>query len=433
MIGKLLELHRLRRNLRLPAADLRALQESRLRATIAHACAHVPYYRDLFRRAGIQPDDVRTVDDLRHVPVTTKQDLRAAGPDAVVAENLDRSALHPVRTSGSTGHPFTIPLARTDRQTRSMIELRGLLAIGFRPTDRLLALGPAHPLGRGVHQRLGLYRTERISSLVPFEEQVTQIRAFDPTLLWVYPSALRALVSNWGRPLGELCQPRALITSSGVFDAAILEQAGVAGLERFNFYACAETGRIAWECGGHQGLHVNADHVILELDPLPTPIADQPPDLGVTVLTTLNVRAMPLIRYHLGDHCRYLREPCACGSSLPLIAPPVGRQEEVVRLPSGRVVSADAFMFTIRPFVEIDAYRVTQKALDRFVVEVSSAHELPIQTLQEVEARLRGALAERVAIELCVVPAIEQRGLKARSFISELPADVAEREDLQAT
>ncbi len=420
MIGRLLELRRLRRHLRLPAAELEALQARRLRAAIAHACERVPFYRDLFRRAGLRPDDIRSVHDLRHVPITTKQDLRAAGPESILASGFDRGALHAIRTSGSTGHPFTVLLSRADRQTRSMIELRGLLAIGLRPTDRLLALGPVHALGRGLHQRLGLYRTERLSSILPFEEQVARIRAFDPTVLWAYPSALRALIRNLGRPLAAVCRPRALITSSGVFDPSVLEPAGATGIERFNFYACVETGRIAWECRAHRGLHVNTDHVVLELEPLAAPLANQHPGLGVTVVTTLSTRAMPLIRYRLGDLCRYLDEPCPCGCALPLIGPPVGRQEDLVRLPSGRVISADVFMYMLRPIVEIDGYRAIQKALDHFVVELASATELPPRLLEEIGAKLRAAIAEPVRLEIRPTAELSRSGRKHQAFRSEL-------------
>lgn len=99
MIGEILELRALLHNRKLPAAELRALQERKLRAVLRHACNNVAYYRALFRSAGLSPKDIRTVEDLKYIPITTKEDLRAAGVNNITAKGIKLSPCLKAHTS----------------------------------------------------------------------------------------------------------------------------------------------------------------------------------------------------------------------------------------------------------------------------------------------------------------------------------------------
>jgi hypothetical protein len=158
MIGEAVELIRLFRNLRLPPERLRRLQERRLRSLCRHARDNVPYYRRRFESAGIQPDDIRTLEDLRRLPITTKNDLRVAGLSEVVDRRADLASCVTLSTSGSIGEPFTAYLTPAEARTRALVQFRTLVTVGFRPWDRLIVFGPFRGLTTRLHQRLGLYR-----------------------------------------------------------------------------------------------------------------------------------------------------------------------------------------------------------------------------------------------------------------------------------
>jgi phenylacetate-CoA ligase len=210
MIGTALELRRLLRNRYLSPPKLRALQESKLCALIRHSYDNVPYYRSLFRSAGLSPEDVQTIEDLEHVPVTTKDDLRAAGVERTVAKGIDPASCRTSRSSGTSGKVITVYYDGREARTRNLVGFRGLLAAGIRPRDRLCNLRPGfHPpwlLGR-----LGLYRRELISYYLPLEEQIRHLQRMQPTMLTAQPIQLRAFLHHVDYRLSEVVQPRALI------------------------------------------------------------------------------------------------------------------------------------------------------------------------------------------------------------------------------
>ena len=311
MIRKLIQLHRLRRNLRLRPAGLRLLQEQKLRALIRHAYQNVPYYRERFDQAGVTPDDVRSPADLRHLPTTTKAELRAAGLGAILARGSDPRTLQNPCTSGTTGEPFHTYLSKAEFGLRKMHQLRPLLAHGLRPRDRIAALGPYRSISYTLHQRLGLHRLRRIPLARPVEEQIAELRAFEPTILWAYPSMLTIVLEQAGCRLADLCRPRILITSAEACEPALLERCldGLPGLRHLNFYGSIEAGRIAWQCPARHGLHVNIDALVLEIDPLQGHVAD---GLGETLITALELLD------HAADPLSPGRPRALPGRALPL-------------------------------------------------------------------------------------------------------------------
>ena len=392
-----------------PPEKLRRIQEQRLRATINHACTNVPYYRKLFAGAGISPKNIRTIEDLARIPITTKKDLRNAGLTDMLATGTNIRSCRAMTTSGTTGEPFTTYLSRSDWGIRRMMEFRALISLGLRPSDRLALLGPARPHIARLHQRLGLYRGININPFLDFEEQLAILKKFQPTILWAYPTILTALLHKSGYTLRKYIKPRYLITSAEV-TTPFLKNAVQQDLKvpMFNFYGAVETGRIAAECREHSGLHVNTDHVILE------------EINGEAVVTTLNMRAMPFIRYRLGDIISFKKERCPCGSSLPLIEPPLGRQEDMARLPDNTLVSPFLFMFIFREFPQLAQFRLIQETLDHFVLQIAWRHKEDGETIASITKRFLACVRQPVKLDVESVSYIEPETLKFRMFISKL-------------
>lgn len=424
MIGEILELLRLVRHRTLPPATLRALQERKLRAVIRHAYDKVPYYHTLFSSAGLSPEDIRTVEDLKYVPISAKEDLRAAGMDDCTAKGIDLSSCLKVRTSGSTGEPFTVCLAQNELRTRRLLDFRALLSAGFRPRDRLVILGPERANPVRLHYRLGLYRTEFIPPRLPLEEQIRRLQALQPTLFLVHPTALRALLHKVAYSLNALIRPRMLITAAEPCDE-ILKQRVRADLDvgMFNFYGAIEFGRIAAECPAHEGLHVSADHVLLECLKDDKPVDRGQP--GVAVVTNLNAFAMPFIRYRLGDLCTFLTGNCPCGSTFPLIAPPLGREWDMLKLPSGKLLSPTGFSHVLRNLDGITQFRVIQERVDYIVLQLVPQKRLSAMVLSQLQAWLAEYLQEPVRVEVQYLDFIDEDVPKFKAFISRLlPAEL---------
>lgn len=236
-----------------------------MRLLLEHAYRKVPYYRSLLNDAGLSPADIQSLDDLPLVPVSTREHLQSEAIDRRVDQTLDLAQCLERKTSGSSGKPLSVILTPNENRTRRMVQFRTLLVVGLRWHDRQVQLG--FPVNRqaGLHERLGFFRTECIHRTLPPEKQYQRIREVNPNVLWAYPSALHAVCNHAGQLMNEWMQPRVVITSAEILPPGLAQRIDdELGAERFDFYGCMEVGRIAYECSAHQGLHVNADQVILE-------------------------------------------------------------------------------------------------------------------------------------------------------------------------
>lgn len=419
MISRIVDILACRRVLSLNADALAARQAQKLRTTIRHAYRNVPYYRRLFDGAGVNPAAIRTPADLERVPMSSKRDLLDAGLDDLVAGNLERSSLLTAQTSGSTGTAFTVKRTQADVHRRKYDDLCALLKLGFRPWDKLASYTARRSHGGRKPQRW-LYRGRWFSALEPLETTAAELAAYNPSMLWAYPSSFTALLEFTHGNLGTVCTPRMLITTSEAPDRVLRDACRELGVEHFNFYGAVETGRIAWECRAHEGLHVDVDNVVLEIVPTAGEDAAGP---GETVITTLNYEAMPFIRYRLGDLSRYLDARCSCGMALPLIDAPVGRTSDVVRLPSGRVLTARALGAIIHGQDDVRQFRIVQKSLRHIDIELVAAHASPESLTSELSGQMQQYLGEPIDVTVRVVDSIERTGPKATPFISLVGPD----------
>jgi phenylacetate-CoA ligase len=423
MIREIWELRRVFKNRKLSRDNLKALREARLRHVIRNACEHVPYYRSLFRSAELAPSDIRTEADLRRVPVTTKDDLRSAGYESIIAEWVDRSSLISVLTSGSTGKPFRVHRSPREWKIARALNMAALMTAGFGPRDRLAVLGPDWSIRPGMLQRLGLFRSEVIPLPVTGESQMDRLKELQPTMIWTYPSALRSLIHGIDYPLRDLIHPRVVITFAESIDPMLKEEVEAElDAELFSFYGASEFGRIAWECPQHQGLHVNADHFILECLDDGQPV--EPGGTGTAVLTNLYAFAMPFIRYELGDICRLLNNTCHCGCTFPLMDTPEGRADDMVTLPSGKILPPHRFDQILRVFPGMFQWQVLQESDRRFIIKLVISGRTPENLFEQITERFLDYFGEPVSIDIQVVDHLDNNGPKARTFISKAPPRV---------
>ena len=266
MLAKVTGLLQAMHRRRMAPPHLDQLRLAGLRAVVRHSMERVPFYRALFREAGIRIEDIRSLADIRRLPVIDKPDLRNAGTAATVDGGVRREGWSRLHTSGTTGEPLSIWLSEQERRRRLLREFRALLSIGFRPSDRLAILGPEGASSRGWHERLGLFRTVIIPASLPTAERLKLLCEFQPTILWAYPTVLHEVAEEAGWRLSGFIRPRTLITSAQYFRPAFRDRV-LADLdaEHFVLYAANEVGRIGVECSQHHGLHIEADALIVEI------------------------------------------------------------------------------------------------------------------------------------------------------------------------
>ena len=294
--------------------EIEALQLERLRETLQHAYANNPCYRRSFDAQGVRPDDLKSLEDLRRFPFTTKADLRAAYPFGFFAVPMDRVArVH--ASSGTTGKPTVVGYTRKDIDTWSQLVARSIRAAGGRRGMRVhVAYGYGlFTGGLGAH-----YGAEAAGcTVIPMsggqtERQVQLIMDFRPDIIMITPSYMLALLDEFRR---EGIDPKSSGLSIGIFGAepwgeGIRQEIESAfGIDACDIYGLSEVmgPGVAQEFARtKEGPTIWEDHFLPEIvDPVSgEPLATGEP--GELVFTSLTKEAMPVVRYRTRDLTRLL-------------------------------------------------------------------------------------------------------------------------------
>ncbi|MCA1568893.1 MAG: phenylacetate--CoA ligase family protein [Chloroflexi bacterium] len=390
--------------------DAERLAQARLRRLddmLSYCRAHVPFYRD--DRYDVGP--LLALSDLSKLPLITKQDLRTCPREDFLARGVDVDRCWAHGTSGTTGQRITAihDLASFDYHTATGV--RRFLASGhYKPTDRLSHLRPFVP-PRRTFERFGLFRRHVILSHLDMSEVKRQLLANRPQVIVGYPThlrdVLRALTEGELRALrGSL---RAIYTESELLieEHRRLLSDGF-GVPVFDEYSAFEVLSVAYECR-HHGFHVAEDRIQIEIvDEAGRALPDGTE--GAVVVTSFMERAMPLMRYALGDVGTIETRRCRCGRRFRTMRLTKGRSEGVVVLPSGRRLYPSTFLHLAATEPGVDECYVRQAgdgSLTLHVVPNEAERPLPATAaaIEEVLQRLAGeplsvtvVAADRVAL-----------------------------------
>jgi phenylacetate-CoA ligase len=339
----------------LPAEEIRAIQLRRLKELLAHAYERCPFYRRRFEEAKLTPGEVKALEDLARLPTLEKREIQEHR-DEMVASGWPSDDLVPNMTGGSTGHPLSFFLSQDRCRSRTAATLRHNRWAGWEVGDRAAWIWGA-PRDRPVLTWKNRLRSSLLEpmlfldaghitedKLARFHEDLKQFR---PKVILGYSRAL-VLFAKFLQAKGLTpTPPGAIITTAEVLepeDRTLLES--VFGCRVFNRYGCREVSMIASECDKHQGLHVMAEGLFVEvIRGDGTPAA--PGETGQVLVTDLMNYAMPLIRYRIGDMAAWEPGACPCGRGLPRLRNISGRVTEFLIGADGRLVSGAAMTINL--------------------------------------------------------------------------------------
>ena len=294
--------------------ELAALQLERLRWTLQHAQDNVPHYADVFRQAGVDAREVRSLDDLAKFPFTSKQDLRDHYPFGMFAVPREKVVrIH--ASSGTTGKPTVVGYTKKDIDTWSTVMARSIRASGGRAGD-IVHIAYGYGLftgGLGAH-----YGAEALGcTVIPMsggmtERQVQLIRDFEPSIIMVTPSYMLAIAEEMRR---QGIDPSSTSLEIGIFgaepwtDAMRSEIERQVGIDAVDIYGLSEVigPGVANECiESKDGPCIWEDHFYPEIvDPLTGKVLAEG-EMGELVFTSLTKEALPIIRYRTRDLTRLL-------------------------------------------------------------------------------------------------------------------------------
>ncbi len=370
-------------------ADWAALQFRLLRRHLDLAYRGSPYYRAAFDRAGLAPQRLRTLDDIRHFPFIDKRTVRerqeAMPPFGDLLAVAERDVVYISASSGSTGVPTASPFTAADFDDWIDFEARLFWSSGLRPDDRYchalnFSLFVGDPCVLGA-QKLGALCIH--AGTVPSERLLAILRQFKATAFWTTPSYAWHLGETAARdgldPRSDFAVRRIFV--AGEPGGSIAETRSrieaLWGAEVFDYYGLSDIfGACAGMCAARDGLHWAEDHILVEvLDPESgEPVAEG--ERGELVLTTLRKTARPMIRFRTGDVVSVTTEPCRCGRTSLRLRGIHGRLDDMLIIKGVNIFPSDVEAIARSDRALSGEYRLVVERighLDQLTVEIERA------------------------------------------------------------
>ena len=319
----------------MPREQLEQLQAEKLRQTIT-ICLQSPFYKRVLGERGITPDSIKTIDDVRCLPFTTKQDLRDNYPFGLVGGDM-KDAIRIHSSSGTTGHPTVVAYSRHDIESWANMIARNMYMVGCRDTDVF-----QNSSGYGMFTGgLGFqYGAERLgATTIPAaagnsKRQIMFIRDFGTTCLHAIPSYAIRLAEVFHE---EGIDPRSTSLHTLFIGAEphTEEQRRrierLLGVKAYNSFGMTEMNGpgVAFECKEQNGMHLWEDNYIVEIIDPDTLESVPDGEIGEMVLTTLDRTMMPILRYRTHDLTRIIPGDCPCGRTHRRIDRIKGRTDDM--------------------------------------------------------------------------------------------------------
>jgi len=382
--------------------QLRILQLERLKLTIERVYRNVPFYRQRFIEAGIKPSSIRTLEDLRRLPFTTKQDLRDNYPFGLFAVPMsDVVRVH--ASSGTTGKPTVVGYTQNDINTWAELIARSLTCAGATRFDVV-----QNAYGYGLFTGgLGLhFGVERLgATVVPVSggntrRQLMLMQDFGTTILTCTPSYALYMAEE-GQKMG--LDFKKLPLKAGIFGAEpwsermrqqLEEKLDLMALDIYGLSEIMGPG-VAMECAAKQGMHIWEDHFIPEIIDPATGEVLPPGEQGELVITTITKEAFPLIRYRTRDITRIDPEPCSCGRTHVRIKRITGRSDDMLIIRGVNVFPSQVESVLLE-FGETEPHYLLvvdrKENLDSLEIWVEVAEHMfsdTVRKLEDLEYRLR--------------------------------------------
>ncbi len=420
----------------LSLAQMRQLQEEKLRRLVRHAYHHVGYYRERMEALGLKPEDIQTLGDLEKLPLLSKSDVRENLHFDLLSDNHDNDRILRIATSGSTGEPFVCYADQHQLEIRLASTLRAMEWTGWQFGDRQARLW---------HQTLGMSRSqiarERLDAwilrrlFVPafemsdaaMEAMLRRVGAFNPVLIDGYAESFNYMAGHLAKNPEIGLRPKGIISSAQALpkdSRRIIEEAFRARV--FDKYGSREFSGIAYECEGHDGHHVVAESYVVEL--LKDGRKAAPGELGEVVITDLNNLCLPFIRYRVGDLAEAMDEAaaCTCGRGLPRIGAIDGRVQSLVIAANGKVLPSSFFLHFLKDFdYLVKQYQIIQEERGAITFKVVKGTRFAPELFErEILQALRRHMGEETRIDVQFVELIPLvRTGKRQAVISKLSLD----------
>jgi phenylacetate-CoA ligase len=390
--------------------ELLEMQLRRLRDQLDFAYRENPFHRERMRAAGLVPSDIAGPADLAALPLLTKDDIRAAGPRLFSSGYSPENTLH-TRTGGSTGVPLHVYVDHEAMNWKYAATWRHNGWAGWRPGDKVAAVWGDTDKAHSLKSWLRFKLQHRMIFLDTLKFSAERLRAFHARMRDYEPTVMMGHAHSVYQ-FARFCHEENLTIPglSGIVTTAmtlleperrVIEEAF--GARVFNRYGCEELSIIASESDAHSGMHVFSEGLVLEY--LPTEVSGE----YELVVTDLFNRAMPMIRYAIGDVVQKADGPCPSGRGLERFARVSGRTADFLYKPDGTPVFGISILDTyVIHIAGIRQAQIVQEGLTHLVVNIVPGADYGPAAEQQLRTILREQFGAEVAVDVVLMNALPQ-------------------------
>ncbi|MEO8087234.1 MAG: AMP-binding protein [Bacteroidota bacterium] len=392
-------------------SEQRVLQNQKLSDLLLYAGSNSPHYKKLFHERNISPEKIKTLEDLKHLPFTEKEDLQLHNDDFFC---VDKSKIIDyVTSSGTLGEPIIIGLTESDLKRLEYNEYLSLVCANgssadiyqiITTLDRRFMAGLAYYMGV---RRMGAGAI-RVGSGIP-ELQWDTIRKIKPSALITVPSFMLPMIrfaKQHGIDVNTSGINKAICIGEPIrnpdFSLSVLAEKILNewNVELYSTYASTEMQTAFTECNQFNGGHHHPELLVVEvLDEGGNQVRNG--ESGEVVITTLGVEGVPLLRYKTGDVCHYFSDPCKCGRHTIRLGPVIGRKKQMIKY-KGTTLYPQAFFDILGRFDDISNYVVVAST------NATGTDEIKILAAsKKTDLEFEKELIDHIKAKLRVAPKLE--------------------------
>ncbi len=408
--------------------QLHKLQSDKLKELLTYAYMNVPYYRMLLDSKKIHPDSIKTPADLKKMPFLTRDKVR----DKInMLKSMKTKNLKKSSTGGSTGAPLIFYLGKKRITCDIAAKLRATKWWGVDIGDPEIVIwgSPVELTKQDFARELRdkLFKTRLLSAFDMGEDRIHEyldiIGKFRPRHVFGYPSSIYVL-SKYAKQknirLDNIGVKVIFCTAEKLYDYQRELISEVFNAPVANGYGGRDTGFIAHECPEAHKMHITAESIIVEIidhegNVLP------PGHRGEIVITNLDTRDFPFIRYRTGDIGVLSEGTCSCGRGLPLLTEIEGRTTDFIITPGKRIMHGLSLIYVLREIQGIKEFKIIQEETDLFTVKIVKNPVFSYESEAVIRKGFQKGLRANVKIKFIYLPKIEaEKSGKFRYVVSKL-------------
>ena len=428
VLQRLLELDR---SQYLSLDHIQNIQFTNLKKLLLHCYTNVPFYRARFDCAGFDPFRFSGIDDLKCIPYLTKRDIQAH-KNNLIATNLKADLLVADASGGSTGQPTNFYKDSLRNQLRSADKMRHDMWCGWEPGDKYATLWGAQrefdiqPAWKTRIVEKYIYRTFGFNAFDLSESKVLtyveNLKNIKPVMVVAYANVaylFSRIIQSHNLDLGGLRLKGLISSAETLTDEKRASIESAFRTKVLNRYGSREVGLIASECLTQEGLHVNAENVLVEIQKGGRDA--HVGEMGEIIVTDLWNYGMPFIRYQMGDVGISCDRQCSCGRGLPLLGNVTGRVSDFIVDANGGLVHGEYFSHLFYGIEGIKQFQLIQESKDEIKLNIYPNNKFEFEILEPIICKIKLCVGLNVYVNVQVIDEslIEMSG-KFRFTISKI-------------